>query len=131
MRGSVLGDFREPVDLARAPDGRRFGLDVGDSVVTELTADGTAVRRFGAGLLGQPIRLAADDRGVLVLDDRAHSLIELGPDGRQRGAWPYTSLGLGLPRGVAIDSRGRVLVADEALPALVAFDRDMRPLGRV
>jgi hypothetical protein len=131
LRGSALGAFRDPADLALAPDGRRFALDAVDRVVTEFRPDGRPVRRFGGpDRLVAPTRLAADERGVLVLDEGGQRLVRFDPDGRFRSEHDFRALGLKLPRGLAFDGAGRLLVADEAQASLFAFGPDMAPLGR-
>jgi sugar lactone lactonase YvrE len=46
-------------------------------------------------------------------------------------ALDWSQLGLGQPRGIAIAEDGRVLIADEGQPALLVFDRDLRPTGKL
>ena len=125
-RGSAPGALDESVDLAVAPNGHFFVTDRSNRRVSEFDRDWMPVALWGdRSVFRSPIAAAADGERLVVLDAGAGRLIELGADRRVRRSRSYAELGLANPRALAFDRDGNLIVADEALPALVLLDRDL------
>ncbi|HEY3110227.1 MAG TPA: hypothetical protein VGL23_15810, partial [Chloroflexota bacterium] len=130
-RGAAWGTFLEPADLTIAPDGHAFALDGRARVVTEFDANGQILRQFGASSLTGPTRLAADERGVVVLDEAARRFVEFDRGGAPGATYSVQELGLAAPRGLVFDGVGGVLIPDEAQASVARFDREFRPRDRL
>ena len=137
--GSGPGQFSEPRGVAVAPDGAVYVVDSGNHCVQKFSADGTFVKRWGehgngAGQFEQPWGVAAGpDGNVYVADTWNHRIQKFDAEGNfllMWGGFGQTTLASGLesqfwgPRGIAVDSLGRVYVTDTGNKRIQVFDAD-------
>lgn len=92
---AVDADLMIPVGIAAHPDGRILFTDMGNDRVRAIDPDGMITTIAGTG-----------DKGFF------------GDDG------PATHAGLDFPRGLAVDSDGRILIADTGNNRIRAIDTD-------
>lgn len=139
-RGERAGEFRRPAGVACASDGRVFVADTGNQRVQVLDAQGAPLAVFGArgrgtGELCEPRGLALDARRVLVADSGNARVACFTLAGEPLE--PLDARGaLARPVAVALDTLGRVWIADEGLERVVrldatgAIDRELGGRGR-
>jgi sugar lactone lactonase YvrE/4-amino-4-deoxy-L-arabinose transferase-like glycosyltransferase len=131
-RGAAFGSIAESADLSVGPNGHWYVADPPNRRVTEFDAEGTPIAEWAdRGSLELPIGAAGDDQGVVAIDQTGRRLVVFGPDRRVRLARSWSELGLGQPRGVAIEWDGNVVVADEGNAKLVRFSRALEQIGTV
>jgi len=110
-----FGIYREPRDVARAPDGTLWVADFGNRRIQHVDALLHAIGGFGAegdgpGEFRDPCGVAVDASGdVYVADTWNHRVQKLSPKGESIAEWAAGFYG---PRGIALDRQGRVFVAD-------------------
>lgn len=131
-KGNLGGKFA-PLALAFAPDGTLYvtdirGADAKTHRVVVFGADGTLLRTLGTpGLLNFPNGLALDASGnVDVADSNNGRLVVFNPAGKVIAMIsPGVGEGdLGMPRGVAVDDSGKLLVVDTADHAVRTYSTD-------
>jgi YD repeat-containing protein len=126
--GSGSGAFREPHGIAVSPSGKVYVADTGNSRVQEFGPKGEFVRAFGRAGTGngefEKLQgVAIDAEGHVWTIEQGYELLKAGKDRVQEftseGAYiaqfgkEGTSNGLFmLPKGIAVDSKGNVWVAD-------------------
>jgi sugar lactone lactonase YvrE len=131
-RFAAPGALHEATSLSLGPDGRVFATDRPGQRVAEFGPDGAFVANWGGpSSLSAPAAAAADQRGLLVVDAEGRRIVEFDKDRRPRRSIEWSTLGLGLPRAIAIAGDGRVLVADEGGASLFVFDRELQPIGKL
>jgi hypothetical protein len=118
----------QPQDALRGPDRRIYIADTGNHRVAILDRHGRLVETISKGANGPlqtPYSLAvAPDGNLLVLDSDAGRVLEYAVSGKLlRSSSP--SLTLGHSRGIAVDARGQVLVADPAADAVFTLGADL------
>lgn len=126
-RGIGKVEFNYPLDVALAPTGEIVVLDALNTRVQILRPDGTFVRMFGergtaAGSFEMPKAIAVDGFGhVYVTDGQAHRFVIFDLEGNFLLNIGSHSVvldgevhpgGLALPKGIAADAEGRILVVD-------------------
>jgi secreted PhoX family phosphatase len=141
-----VGLFARPHGFAVDHEGNMWVTDAGvvagemGSVVTKLGPDGAALLRLGTpGVVGRdrdtfdrPTGVAVAATGEVYVTDGEGSndrVVKFSADGRYLGEWGTLGSGPGQfdnPHDVAIDSRGRVLVADRGNSRIQIFDADGR-----
>lgn len=121
QRGSQLGEFNFPTQLAFDAQGQLFVSDTLNFRVQVFSADLKPLRQIGAkgdrpGYFSQPKGLALDNDGhlyvvdanfesVQIFDAQGQLLLAFGSEGRAPGEfW--------LPTGLCIDPSGRIWIAD-------------------
>jgi YYY domain-containing protein len=110
-----LGSYREPRDVARAPDGTLYVADFGNRRIQRVDSQLRAIGGFGAegdapGQFRDPCGLAVGDDGrVYVADTWNHRIQKLSAKGEPIAEWTAGFYG---PRGIALDHAGRIYVAD-------------------
>jgi hypothetical protein len=130
-RGAGPGALHDQTDLVVDRAGRRYAADAYTNRVAEWDQDGYLVGAWGDGsVLDRPIAVAADERGLVVVDLKAPAgrVVLFGPDRAVRATYSAAELGLRAPRQVAINANGEVVIDDEALPTPRVFDRELKPL---
>ncbi|TAK24701.1 MAG: hypothetical protein EPO26_05680 [Chloroflexota bacterium] len=130
-RGAGLGALQEIADIARDPSGRWFVADRGNRRITEFDASWRPIAHWGRGVLSTPTGLAADDRGLVVLDAGLRAIVLVDSSGSIQRTITWSDLALGNPTGIAIDRRGRIIIADESTGRLLAFERDIKRVAEL
>lgn len=108
-----------PLGVAVAQDGTLYLADVSsdkpaDHRILVFDPNGKLTHTWGQGELNYPNQMLLDGGGLYVTDSNNGRLLVFDAEG-QRSTLLATGAGagdLGLPRGVGIDDRGRVFVAD-------------------
>ncbi len=136
------GVFAEPHAIWVSASDRVYCTDREDHTVREFSSDGQLLRTFGQphhiGAPGEPFNKPAKaivlpDGNMWVADGYGQQRVHhFAPDGRLLRSWGEKGAGAGqliFPHGVAIDHRGRVLIADrEPNHRVSIFDQEGRPL---
>ncbi|MCL4499952.1 MAG: 6-bladed beta-propeller [Chloroflexi bacterium] len=141
--------YRFPDDLAAAKgkqvvlnhptgifyrDGKLYVTDAGDHDVKVFSTDGKLLTRFGKpgnkpGELLFPHGITADDNSIFVVDSNNSRVQVFDKNGRFKYFFrPDKNEPLVIPRGIAIDSLGRVHVVDLAQQKVYVFAKDGRYL---
>lgn len=116
--GSEPGQFRNPIGIDGA-GGEVFVSEAGNRRIQVLSPAGTVRRQIGPALadsdsLRRPMHLAATDSALYIPDYNTDRVHVLSLDGRPRRSIDGTGFNVPFdaPGGVAVDSTGRLYVAD-------------------
>jgi DNA-binding beta-propeller fold protein YncE len=123
-RGTALGEFNLPRDLAIGKDGHLYVVDGGNFRVQIFDHDGKPIKAFGQigrqpGYFARPKEIATDPGGNVYVVDAAFGnfqifdaegqlLMFVGNRGEKDSPASYM-----LPSGIAVDEDGRVYFADQ------------------
>lgn len=131
------GQFRKPHGLGLAPDGTVWIADAGAHTVSQFTPEGRRLRTLGVeGQPGdddahfdQPTDVAIARDGTLYVSDGYgnNRVLVFDPDGRHRATWGGEGTAPGqfrLPHALALDSAGRLYVADRSNVRVQVFAPD-------
>jgi len=138
------GLFSWPHGLFAAPDGTVWVTDGGNQTVMQFSADGRVLRTLGKlgvagdapGLFNSPSDVlvapngdifVADGHGDYPVPHTNDRMVKFSPDGKFIKAWGHHGSVPGefdVPHGLAMDSAGRLYVADRANNRLQIFDQD-------
>ncbi len=126
--------FNEQVGIALDAAGRLFAADTWNQrvVVLEAAAEGiyTPVDEwpiqgwFGDSLDNKPYLAVLPDGRIALTDPEAYRVLVFSPEGEFQSAWgdeADTTIGLGLPVGIAADATGGLWVADAATGRVLYF----------
>lgn len=130
-RGTALGEFNFPINIALDKQGRLYVADALNFRVQQFSPDMKPVRQIGRkgdlpGYFAQPKCLATDSdnhlyvvdnqfEAVQIFDPEGHLLMDFGEEGRGPGEfW--------LPTGLCIDAANRLWIADSYNRRLQVFD---------
>lgn len=138
------GLFSWPHGLFAAPDGTLWVTDGQKQVVMQLTSDGRVLRTLGKpGVTGDgpdtfnspsDVVVApngdifvADGHGDYPVEHTNDRMVKFSKDGKFIKAWGHHGSAQGefdVPHGLAMDSAGRLFVADRANNRIQIFDQD-------
>jgi DNA-binding beta-propeller fold protein YncE len=125
--GSAPALLDSPEEAIRLKDGHIYVADTGNHRVAVFDAKGRLLRSITSRLNGSllaPFSLAVTPQGhLLVLDSEAGAVIEYDAAGTPLRE-SSQSLSLGHARGIAVDAKGDVLVADPAANAVYTLSSD-------
>jgi DNA-binding beta-propeller fold protein YncE len=137
--GFEEGQFRNPRDLAIAPDGTLYILDASNHRIQHMTSDGKILRVWGkfadiaqgeapGGTFNDPWGITVTPDGfVYVADTWNHRIQKFTPEGDFVTMWGFngqaeTPFAFWGPRGISSDSNGNVYVTDTGNKRVVVFD---------
>jgi DNA-binding beta-propeller fold protein YncE len=150
--GSGSGQLQGPHGIDIAPDGRIYVADSGNHRIVVLSPVGEVLTSWGsfgdvnigtgqAGTFNEPWDLAFDGvRGwIYVADTWNHRIQKFDLDGNPITMWGYGAydpestdpFGLWGPRGIAVDERGRVFVADTGNKRILVFTENGSFLSQI
>lgn len=117
--------------MASSADGQRlYVLDTGNNRVKAMTVDGHVTREIrGESLAHQStvgLAIMPTTGHLLTLNWRTLAVTEWTPDGREIKSFTFSEFVE--PLDLAVDSRGRILIADNGAKKIFVFDRTARPL---
>lgn len=133
--------FEGPAGLTVDRQGRVYVAGFQDGRVQVFDASGKWIRSIGSkgrksGQFMYPTDVAVQGEAVLVADAYNHRIQKLSPDGKVVAAWGHRwkrflglRAALRVPTGVALDSEGRIHVADSANRRVVLLSPEGRFLG--
>jgi hypothetical protein len=143
--GAGASDFDKPDGIALSPSGLLFAADAGNRRVQVWDVKtGERLAEFGRGIFGGRIAdIAIAPDNLILVTDRTRNLVyafappapgALDENGKPLGPYDYQFKGerfgqQGFEKldGVAVDSRGRVYLADEQLDDVRRFNPDGAP----
>ncbi|HZY45259.1 MAG TPA: NHL repeat-containing protein, partial [Anaerolineae bacterium] len=140
------GLFREPWDVAAAPDGSIYVADTWNHRTQHFKADGTFIRAWGTysntggqavgsegGFFG-PRGIAIDATGRVLVADTGNKRIQIfeanGQFISQFGGAGLLAGNLDEPVGIAVDVKGNIIVADTWNGRIQVFDQTGLPLAQ-
>lgn len=139
-QGSGEGQFTNPRSVAVDSAGYVYVADSGNHRIQKFDPEGNYLLSWGgqgnaSGQFQEPWDLAVDEQGrvyvadtwnhrVQVFDSNGVFLNQWGAHGQVQGLGPDTAKLFWGPRGVAIDSQGRVLVTDTGNKRVQVFSGD-------
>jgi DNA-binding beta-propeller fold protein YncE len=143
--GSSEAQFNAPHGIAIAPDGSIFVADTNNNRIEHFTGEGNFINAWGSfsdvtagnapiGTFNQPwaVAISPDGKYVYVADTWNHRIQKFTANGTPVKMWGkplYDPLntdpdGIWGPRGITVDSQGRVIVADTGNKRILVFDSD-------
>ena len=139
--GDQPGMFKNPRDLAVAPDGSLYVADSGNHRIQHLDKNGNVIKVWGSftgenvvpapgGTFNEPWGIGVGpDGSVYVADTWNHRIQMFTADGVFVKAWGYFGQAekpeaFWGPRDILVDSQGRVFVTDTGNKRVVVFDKD-------
>ncbi|MCX8127496.1 MAG: SMP-30/gluconolactonase/LRE family protein [Synergistetes bacterium] len=126
LSGKLINSFGEgellnPQGLAIDPYGYLYVCDWGNHRICRYTLDGKLVRTIGEGVLWEPLALCVDDKGdIWVSDGSERCVFKFGWDGLLKGRFLEDVFS----RGLSLDFKNRVIVADEERKCFFLIDKD-------
>ena len=142
VMGTEAGQYNAPRGIAVAPDGTIYVADSRNNRIQHLTEDGTVLQVWGGfgdvakgavpgGLFNEPwgVAVAPDGSAVYVTDTWNYRVQKFTPDGKFIKMWGYFGQGekpdaFWGPRGIVVDQKGDVFVADTGNKRIVVFDSE-------
>ncbi len=137
--GSDAHCLRQPVRVCSGLHDQLYLLDTGNNRIKELTADGTLVRHItGEGLTDQSavglalllqrhsVAASTEVAGLLTLNWRSRTVTEWSAEGREVKSFTFSEFLE--PIDLAVDGKGRILVADNGARKVFVFDAHARPV---
>jgi sugar lactone lactonase YvrE len=145
VKGTSDGQFNTPRGIAISPDGTLFVADTNNNRILHFSADGKFLNTWGSfrdntagdaplGTFNQPWALAVSPNGefIYVADTWNHRIQKFTANGTPLKMWgaplydPATKDPFGIwgPRGIAVDARGHVFVADTGNKRILVYDAD-------
>jgi len=145
VNGTSDGQFNTPHGIAIAPDGTLYIADTNNNRIQHFSADGQFLNAWGSfgdstagdspyGTFNQPwaVAVSPDGEFVYVADTWNHRIQKFTASGLPLIMWgtplydPTTDGPFGIwgPRGIAVDARGRVFVADTGNKRILIYDAD-------
>jgi uncharacterized protein (TIGR03663 family) len=138
------GQMNDPHGIAVAPDGSLYVADTNDNMIQHFSSSGQFISDWGSygdssvtpaklGTFNQPwgVAVSPDGKWVYVTDTWNHRIQKFSADGTPISSWGkgvYGDMndpfGLWGPRGIAVDSRGRVFVTDTGNKRVLVYDAD-------
>ena len=107
-KGTGAGQFQFPVHVAISPDGELYVSDCSNHRIQVFTTQGAYIREFGNRLLWYPHKvLFTGDKHVLIADQNNNRIVAFN----QGGELVKSVACVGLPRALAVDESGDLLVA--------------------
>lgn len=141
--GTDPGQFNSPRAMAFAPDGSLYVADSRNHRIQHLAADGTVIKTWGSfgdinsgsapgGTFNEPWGVAVGPDGSVYVSDTWNGRIQkFSADGTFIKMWgsfgqsdtsnPNALYG---PRGISVDSKGQVYVADTGNKRILIFDSE-------
>ncbi len=143
QQGAENGQFNNPRGVALAPDGSIYIADSGNHRIQHLSAEGAVLQVWGSqspkagssapqGTFSEPWDVAVGpDGAVYVADTWNHRIQKFTADGEYLAQWGYgisqnleDPYGLYGPRGIVVDSQGRVMITDTGNKRLILYDQN-------
>ncbi len=138
-QGSDPGQFKNPRDIAVAPDGSIYVADTLNHRIQHFSADGTLLHVWGSfadqskgdapdGTFYEPWGVAVGPDGtVYVTDTWNHRIQRFTAEGEFIYMWGFfgqaeTPYALWGPRDIAIDAQGQVFITDTGNKRIVVYD---------
>ncbi len=117
-----LGGFGAPYDVDVLDNGNLLVADFATGQLIETSQNQNAPRRLIAQGLGGPIAMVgADEDSVYVSETTSGVISQISlSDGRRTVAWE----GLNQPEGIALDAKGRLIIAEVGARRIIAIDLD-------
>jgi sugar lactone lactonase YvrE len=147
--GADPGQFNAPRQISFAPDGTFYVADSRNNRIEHFDATGKVLKVWGTlgdntngkapgGTLNEPWGVAVGpDGSVYVSDTWNHRIQKFDADGKFIKMWgtfgqsdANTPSALYGPRGIAVDAKGHVYVADTGNKRIVIFDSDGKFLAQ-
>ena len=130
----AAGPFNHPTEMIRHPNGDLYVTDgYRNARVHRFSADGTLKNSWGApgkapGQFHLPHSIAIDDKGQLLVADRANKRIQIfTPEGEYRGEWT----GMGGPNDISRGKDGNFYIAEQEDGGNPAYVTVRSPTGEV
>jgi DNA-binding beta-propeller fold protein YncE len=145
VKGASDGQFNTPHGISISPDGTLFVADTNNNRIQHFSANGQFLDSWGSfgdstsgsaplGTLNQPwsVAVSPDGKYIYVADTWNHRIQKFTVNGTPLTMWgtplydPTTKDKFGIwgPRGIAVDSHGRVFVADTGNKRILVYDAD-------
>ncbi len=139
--GTAPGKFKNPRDIALAPDGTLYVADTGNHRIQHLSPDGEVLQVWGTfsnsaenqappGTFYEPWGIAVGpDGSVYVADTWNHRVQKFTAEGQFITQWGYFGQGesgaaFWGPRDILVSPDGRVFVSDTGNKRIAVFDPD-------
>lgn len=133
-RGSVVGQFEEPADVAVDEAGNVYVVDLGNKRVQKFDANGKFLAAWEGGdePFVEPLAVATGPNGeIWVLDSYTNWVHRFDGEGKWQGKVGGPDSGFFHARGLVVDEEGVLYVADTGTSRVVKYSREGLKIGEI